>query len=166
MTETWACRLRAGTGLVRIVILIVVAVVLLLGAGGGAWWFLMGPGAAKTEELISQISKPEPAYVPLPPLIISLIQEGEVTHHVTMQLTLQLYDSWDQEITDRNMARLRDAFLHEMHALFAMRIVRQAGFESPLVRKRLVALCDRLLGEGVVADILLRELERRQPNRA
>lgn len=150
----------------RIVILIVVAVILLLGAGGGAWWFLMGPGAAKTEELISQISKPEPAYVPLRPLVISLIQEGEVTHHVTMQLTLQLYDTWDQEITDRNMARLRDAFLHEMHALFAMRIVRQTGFESPLVRKRLVALCDRLLGEGVVADILLRELERRQPNRA
>ncbi len=150
----------------RIVILIVVAVVLLAGAGGGAWWFLMGPGAQKTEELISQISKPEPVYVPLHPLVISLIQEGEVTHHVSMQLTLQLYDSWDKNLADRNMARLRDAFLHEMHALFAMRIVRQSGFESPLVRRRLLALCDRLLGEGVVADVLLRELERRQPRKA
>ena len=150
----------------RIVILIVVAVVLLAGAGGGAWWFLMGPGAEKTEELISQISKPEPIYIPLSPLTISLIQEGEVTHHVSMQLTLELYDSWDKDLTNSNMARLRDAFLHEMHALFAMRIVRQSGFESPLVRKRLIAICDRLLGEGIVADVLLRELERRQPKKA
>ncbi|NIA67044.1 hypothetical protein HBA54_00385 [Pelagibius litoralis] len=150
----------------RIVILIVVAVILLVGAGGGAWWFLMGPGAEKTEELISEINKPEPVFVPLHPVVISLIQEGEVTHHVTMQLTLQLHDTWDKDLTDRNMARLRDAFLHEMHGLYAMRMVREAGFESPLVKKRLIEICDRLLGEGVVAEILLRELERRQPNKA
>ena len=155
-----------GPGSLRIVILIVAAVFLLAGAAGGGWWFLLGPGAEKTEELISQISKPEPIYVPLNPLIISLIQEGEVTHHISMQLTLQLYDSWDKDLADRNMARLRDAFLHEMHALFAMRMIRESGFESPLVRKRLQALCDRLLGEGVVADVLLRELERRQPGKA
>ncbi|WP_299617367.1 flagellar basal body-associated protein FliL [Pelagibius sp.] len=150
----------------RIVILIVAAVLLLGGAGAGAWWFLMGPGAEKTEELISQISRPEPAYIRLHPLLISLIQEGEVTHHVTMQLTLQLYDEWDKDLASSNMARLRDAFLHEMHALFAMRIVREGGFESPLVRKRLIDICDRLLGEGIVADVLLRELERRQPKKA
>ncbi len=150
----------------RIVILIVAAVLLIAAAGGGGWWFLLGPGADKTEELISQISKPEPIYVPLNPLVISLIQEGEVTHHISMQLTLQLYDSWDKDLANRNMARLRDAFLREMHALFAMRIIRETGLESPLVRKRLMALCDRLLGEGIVADVLLRELERRQPNKA
>ena len=150
----------------RIVILIVAAVLLLGGAGAGAWWFLMGPGAEKTEELISQISRPEPAYIRLHPLAISLIQEGEVTHHVTMQLTLQLYDEWDKDLTNSNMARLRDAFLHEMHGLFAMRIVREGGFESPLVRKRLIEICDRLLGEGIVADVLLRELERHQPKKA
>ncbi len=152
--------------LLRVVILIVVAVVLLVGAGGGAWWFLMGPGAQKTEELISQINKPEPVFVELHPLIISLIQEGEVTHHVTMQLTLQLYDAWDKDLTDRNMARLRDAFLKEMHSLYSLRMVRKAGFESPLVQKRILEICDRLLGEGVVAEVLIRELERRQPNAA
>lgn len=152
--------------LLRVVILIVVAVVLLAGAGGGAWWFLMGPGAQKTEELISQINKPEPVFVELRPLIISLIQEGEVTHHVTMQLTLQLYDAWDKDLTDRNMARLRDAFLKEMHSLYSLRMVRAAGFESPLVQKRILEICDRLLGEGVVAEVLIRELERRQPNAA
>ena len=163
MTGTKASCGLEGWGPLRIIILIVVAVVLLLGAGGGAWWFLMGPGAEKTEELISQISKPEPVFIPLNPLVISLIQEGEVTLHVSMHLTLQLHDSWDKDLADRNMARLRDAFFHEMHALFAMRMIRESGFDSPLVRRRLLALCDRLLGEGVVADVLLRELERRRP---
>jgi flagellar FliL protein len=149
---------------VRIVILIVVAVVLLLGGGGAAWWFLMGPGAERTNELISQINKPEQVYIPVEPaLIISLIQEGEVTHHVTMRIMLLLHDDFDAGMTNQNMARLRHAFLTEMHSLFALRLVRNAGFESLLVKQRLMLVCERLLGKGIVADIVLREVERRQP---
>lgn len=96
-------------------------------------------------------------------LVISLIQEGEVTHHVTMQVTLLLNDNFDAGMTNQNMARLRHAFLTELHSLFALRLVRTAGFESDLVKNRLQAICDRLLGRGIVGDIILRELERRQP---
>ncbi len=150
----------------RVVILIVVALLLLLGGGGAAWWFMMGPGAERTSELIAQINKPEPVYVPVDPLlVISLIQEGEVTHHVTMQVTLLLHDDFDAGMTYQNMARLRDAFLTEMHSLFALRMVRNAGFESLLIKQRLMQICDRLLGKGIVAEILLREIERRQPRR-
>lgn len=148
----------------RIVILIVVALILLLGGGGAAWWFLMGPGAEKTSELIAEINKPEPVFVPIdPPLVISLIQEGEVTHHVTMQLTLLLNDDYDVDATDRRMPLLRDALLTELHSLFALRLVRNAGFESPLVKQRLMEVCERQLGKGIVGDILMREVERRQP---
>ncbi len=148
----------------RIVILIVVAFILLLGGGGAAWWFLMGPGAEKTSELIAEINKPEPVFVPIdPPLVIALIQEGEVTHHVTMQLTLLLNDEYDVQATAKRMPLLRDALLTEMHSLFALRVVRNAGFESPLVKQRLMEVCERQLGKGIVGDILLREVERRQP---
>ena len=148
----------------RIVILIVVALILLAGGGGAAWWFLMGPGAERTNELIAEINKPEPHYIPMEPLLtISLIQESEVTHHVTMQVTLMINDQFDAGMTNQNMARLRDAFLTELHSLFALRLVRTAGFESALVKDRLMKICDRLLGEGIVGDIILRELERRQP---
>ncbi|MEQ8356820.1 MAG: hypothetical protein RH942_14855 [Kiloniellaceae bacterium] len=148
----------------RIVILIVVAFILLLGGGGAAWWFLMGSGAERTTELIAEISKPEPVYLPVAPdLVISLIQEGEVTHHVTMKLTLLLNDEYDAGMTIQNMARLRDAFLTELHSLFALRLVRGAGFESDLVKQRLLDVCERLLGKDVVGDIILREVERKQP---
>jgi flagellar protein FliL len=148
----------------RIVILIVVALFLLLGGGGAAWWFLMGPGAERTNELIAQINKPEQVYIPVEPaLVISLIQEGEVTHHVTMTLMLLLHDNFDAGMTNQNMARLRHAFLTEMHSLFALRMVRKAGFESDLVKQRLLLVCDRLLGKGIVADVVLREVEKRQP---
>ena len=62
-----------------------------------------------------------------------------------------------------NMARLRDAFLTELHSLFALRLVRGAGFESDLVKQRLLDVCERLLGKDVVGDIILREVERKQP---
>ncbi|MEQ9609707.1 MAG: hypothetical protein RLN99_18770, partial [Kiloniellaceae bacterium] len=133
--------------------------------GGAAWWFLMGPGAEKTSELIAEINKPEPVFLANnPPFVNSLIQEGEVTHHITMQLTLLLNDDFDQDVTVKRMPLLRDALLTELHSLFALRLVRNAGFESPLVKERLMEVCDRQLGKGVVGDILIREVERRQPS--
>lgn len=147
----------------RIVILIVVAVILLLGGGGAAWWFLMGPGAERTTELMAEISKPKPVFVSVdPPLVIALIQEGEVTHHVTMQLNLVLDDDNDLEETTRRMPLLRDALLTEMHSLFALRLVRDAGYESDLVKQRLLQVCARQLGKGIVSDVLLRVVEQRQ----
>lgn len=151
----------------RIVILIVVALILLLGGGGAAWWFLMGPGAEKTSELIAEINKPDPVFIAInPPFVISLIQEGEVTHHITMQLTLLLNDDYDEDVTTKRMPLLRDALLTELHSLFALRLVRNAGFESPLVKERLMEVCDRQLGKGVVGEILMREVERRQPSQS
>lgn len=148
----------------RIVILIVVAFVLLLGGGGAAWWFLLGPGAQRTSEMIAEINRPEPVFFPVePPLVISLIQENEVTHHVTMQLTLLLADGEDLATTTDALPLLRDALLTELHSLFALRLVRNAGFESDLVKQRLLLICAELLGKGVVSEILLREVERRQP---
>lgn len=148
----------------RIVILIAVAMILLLGGGGAAWWFLMGPGADQTSEMMAEMNRPRPAFLPVdPPLVISLIQEGEVTHHVTMQLNLQLADDGDLDAARRRMPLLRDALLTELHSLFALRVVRNAGFESDLVKQRLLQVCERQLGEGVVSDLLLREIERRQP---
>ena len=147
----------------RVVILIVVAVILLLGGGGAAWWFLLGPGAEQTSEIIAEMSRPKPIFVSIdPPLVISLIQEGEVTQHVTMHLNLVLNDDKKTDETTQRMPVLRDALLTEMHNIFSLRLVRNAGFESDLVKQRLMQVCDRQLGKGVVTDILLREVERRQ----
>jgi hypothetical protein len=80
-----------------------------------------------------------------------------------MGLNLLLADDSTLEATTRRMPALRDALLTELHSLFALRLVRNAGFESDLVKRRLLEICARELGEGVVSDILLRVLERRQP---
>ena len=151
----------------RIVILVAIGVILLLGGGGAAWWFLLGPGAERTSVIIAEMNEPAPVFVPVePPLVISLIQEGEVTHHVTMGLHLLLTGDTNLEATRRRMPALRDALLTELHSLFALRLVRKAGFESDLVKQRLLDICARELGEGVVSEILLRELQRRQPPQA
>src|SRR3546814_19105751 len=114
--------------------------------------------------MIAEINRPEPVFFPVdPPLVISLIQENEVTHHVTMQLTLLLADGEDLATTSDALPLLRDAVLTELHSLFALRLVRNAGFESDLVKQRLLLICGELLGKGVVSEILLREVERRPP---
>jgi flagellar protein FliL len=72
-------------------------------------------------------------------------------------------DDGDAPEVARRMPLLRDALLTELHGLFALRLVRDAGFESALVKDRLMQICERQLGAGVVTEVLLRELERRQP---
>src|SRR3546814_5592200 len=103
--------------------------------------------------MIAEINRPEPVFFPVdPPLVISLIQENEVTHHVTMQLTLLLADGEDLATATDALPLLRDAVLTELHSLFALRLVRNAGFESDLVKQRLLLICAELLGKGVVSD--------------
>ena len=82
---------------------------------------------------------------------------------IIVAVILLLADNHDVDETARRMPLLRDALLTELHSLFALRLVRNAGFESGLVKDRLLQLCERQLGKGVVSDLLLREVERRQP---
>src|SRR3546814_16114006 len=141
----------------RIAILVFVAVFLLLGGGGAAWWFLLGPGADRTTDIFAAINKPDPVFVSVdPPLVISLIQQGEVTHHVTMQLNLLLADERNLDATNRRLPLLRYAILTELHSLFALRLVRDAGFESALVQQRMLAISDLELGVALSPHITLR----------
>src|SRR3546814_13305745 len=121
----------------RIAILVFVAVFLLLGGGGAAWWFLLGPGADRTTDIFAAINKPDPVFVSVdPPLVISLIQQGEVTHHVTMPLTLLLADERNLDDTNRRMQLLRDALLPALHSLFALAHAPAARFDALLVKQR------------------------------
>src|SRR3546814_1511684 len=80
-----------------------------------------------------------------------------------MQLNLLLADERNLDATNRRMPLLRDAMLTELHSLFALRLVRDARFESALVKQRLLDICPRVLGAGIVSEILLREVARHQP---
>src|SRR3546814_19001062 len=107
----------------RIVMLVFVAVFLLLGGGGAAWWFLLGPGADRTTDIFAAINKPDPVFVSVdPPRVISPIQQGEVTHHVTIQLNLLLADERNLHAKHRRLPRPSDTMLTALTNLAQQRL--------------------------------------------
>jgi hypothetical protein len=142
--------------------LTLVFIMLVVAAGGGAaaWWFLL----REPEEVA--VAQPEPAgapeFVEFEPLVLPLIQEGQVTYHVTLSVVVETTASGKEQVLLAKR-QLTDAYLSELYGLLARRFVRRQANAIPLLRRRLLVVSDRLLGPGVVSDVLLAEPGRRRP---
>ena len=64
------------------------------------------------------------------------------------------------------MPRLKDSILTEFQGLYAMRLITDQGFDTPLVRKRIKVASERVLGSGVVTGIDLIIAPKRKPSKA
>jgi hypothetical protein len=144
-------------------LLLVLVVLLIAGGGGAAWWFFL---REPEEAPVAEPTPPAlPEFVELTPLVLPLIQKGQVTHHITLKVVLEV-DAGEKERVLLAIRQLTDAYLSELHGLFALRFVRRQDNALPLLRKRLLAVSEKLLGPGVVGDVLLSELNRRRPSRS
>ncbi len=142
--------------------LTLVLIMLVVAAGGGAaaWWFLL-----RAPEDVA-VTAPEPTDVPefveFEPLVLPLIQEGQVTYHVTLKVVVETTAGGKEQVLLAKR-QLTDAYLSELYGLLARRFVRRQANAIPLLRRRLLVVSDRLLGPGVVSDVLLAEPGRRRP---
>ena len=115
------------------IIAFVVLLLLLLGSGAAAaWWYFFQDGQEVVAEVIQ--SDPEPGYFTFKPFVVPVLQRNKVTHHLTMDLTLVLDTDELMPTAELLEPRLKDAILSELHGLYNMRLVREEGFDSPIVR--------------------------------
>jgi len=141
---------------------IVLLLLLLLGSGGAAaWWYYFQDGQEVVAEVIH--SEPNPGYLTFEPFVVPVLQRNKVTHHLTMDLTLVFSTDELVPTAEYLEPRLKDAILSELHGLYNMRLVRDEGFDSPLVQDRIVLVSQRILGEGKVTGIRLYIVEKRKP---
>lgn len=145
----------------RLIVLMLI-VFLLAGGGVAAWWLLLrDPGEGAVAEPAKSVA---PTFIEFTPLVLPIIREGQVTHHATYKIVLEVgRKNEDQVIFAKR--RLADAFFAELHGLLALRYVRELDNALPLMQKRLLAVSDRMLGAGVVDAVLLAELGKRKPKR-
>lgn len=133
-------------------VVILVVLLLLAGAGGGAyWWLFMRGGEPAAEQAEPEA---EPLYVELDPLTVPVIRGGAVAKYILLEVTLEVADPAAQELIDARMPRLKDAFLRDLHAFFAARPL-DAALNVRTVKKRLMGVSARVLGEGRVVDVLI-----------
>lgn len=142
--------------------LMLVLVMLLVAAVGGAaaWWFLLR--GAEQAAVAEPAPPAPPEFVELDPLVLPLIQEGQVTHHVTLTVVVEVAGGGKEQVLIAKR-QLTDAFFSELYGLLARRFVRRQADVLPLLRRRLLVVSERMFGPGVVTGVLISEPSRRRP---
>jgi len=128
-----------------------VAAILAMGLLAGPAWGAGAPAKAdaKKEDGNERFVKMEPISAPLPSG-----PKGD-RRQMFIVLNLEVKDAAARAKVDLGMPRLRDAFLREF---FGRPIGTANGWEladMDLVKQRLQAQSDRILGAGIVADVLI-----------
>jgi len=141
----------------KLAILILVAILLLGGAGGAGWWFVLGPGAEVAEAKEEPL--PTPGHLALDPIVMPIIQEGQVTEHVTLQVTIEYANAADEVAIAEHQLTLINAYFKELHGLFNLRYIRDQGYTSHIVHDRILERTRELVAPIEVKEIMLRVLE-------
>lgn len=128
-------------------------------AGAAAWWFVLrGPEAPQG----SAQEAPQVQFVDLPPLTLPVVRDGDVERVVRVDLALELKSGADAPRVSADLPRLTDAFLVELYALVGHRLMEENRYDADVIKRRLQAASERVLGPGVVTAVLIQGMAQAQ----
>jgi len=97
-------------------------------------------------------------FIDLRPITLPVIEGNRVTRQVGILLTIELAEGHlKQEATEKDH-ELTDAFISELYRLYGARAGANRVVDEKLLKIRLQATADRVLGRGVVRAVLIRQL--------
>ncbi|WP_020593312.1 hypothetical protein [Kiloniella laminariae] len=136
-------------------IILVLAVLLLLGGGAAAaWWFFFKP-ADGAEDVVEAPPEIPSGYLEFAPMVIPLIKEGVVTHHVTVKIIVEVPEGDPLINTERWKIRLRNDFMAELHGLYNYRYFTKEGYATPVIQNRLVIVAQKVMGKDAIRGVEL-----------
>jgi hypothetical protein len=94
-------------------------------------------------------------YVSLSPLLVSVIRHSDVHKLVTLLITIELEGPDKRAKVEDLMPRLRDGFISDLQRVFGTGIYDDRTVDLVLVKKRLLAISRKIVGAGVVHDVLI-----------
>lgn len=132
---------------------IVLVLVVLAGAGVGYFLFFANRHPAMAEP---ERPPAPPVYVEFNPILLPVVGDGRVEQTVNIVFALEVAD---QEAANRAIAlapRLNDAFLQALYGTLHRReVMRNGVLDLSAIKRRLVEESNRVLGQGVVRDVLV-----------
>lgn len=144
-------------------LIIILAVIVLLVAGSIAVMQQMeiGPFAAEkpltSEEKAEQIRR----YIAMKPLSVSIFRGGAVA--TTIELKVQLETKVGKEfIINRNLPRLKDAFIRDLHSYFPRLLDKKNELDLPELARRMFLIGEKTLGKGIIDDLSILSASNRK----
>lgn len=156
----------------KIAILAIVAILVLGGGAGGAYFYFNQQAAASIGEGGEQVaakdvkkdSKPEHlAFVEMDPLILPIIDADGINQLVSLVIVLQVHDEKQKAEVTAQMFRIKDAYIQDMYGSLNKNVAIKDGvLQVDVLKQRLSAANNRVLGDGVVSEVLLQVVQQRQ----
>lgn len=159
----------------KMVILAVAGVLILGGAGAGAYFFFMKPAQASVGENAEHAEAKEahkkddghgaPAisYVELDALILPIVDQKGVSQTVSMVVTIEVSSAEAAAKVTELGPRLKDAYIQEMYGVLNKNEALVDGVvQVNQIKERLTSISHKVMGEGVVEDVLLQAVQQRR----
>jgi hypothetical protein len=99
-----------------------------------------------------------PTFVELPIFHIPVIEGSAVTRRVSLLLALELEKGQPDDALDQKKPLLIDAYFQDLYGMFAQRSHADRVAEQQSIRERLSLTTVRILGPGVVHQVLIEQL--------
>ena len=151
------------------ILLAVVALILLGGGGAGAYFYFQAPAEAATggagEHVKAEKAKKHDApssFVQLDPLILPVVDKDGVSQVVSLVIVIETMDEKSKAKVANMSPRLKDAFIQDMYgALTQEAVMRDGVLQVVALKNRLHKVSDRVMGDGVVNNVLLQVVQQR-----
>ena len=159
----------------KMVILAAAGVLILGGAGAGAYFFFMKPAQAAVGETAEHTEAKEAkgkddghgataiSYVELESLILPIVDQKGVSQTVSMVVTIEVASPEAAAKVTEMSPRLKDAYIQEMYGVLNKHEALVGGVvQVNQIKERLTSISHKVMGEGVVNDVLLQAVQQRR----
>ena len=153
------------------ILLAVFAIILLGGGGAGAYFYFKQPAEAatggagehtKAEKAKKADSHAPSSFVQLDPLILPVVDKEGVSQVISLVIVIETHDEAGKAQVTNMSPRLKDAFIQDMYGALTQDSVMRGGvLQVVAVKNRLHKVSDRVMGDGVVNNVLLQVVQQR-----
>jgi hypothetical protein len=125
---------------------------------------MLAPGRGHAAE--GEAAKPAgPTFVNLPAIVLPVFEGNEVTRQASIVLTLELAKGVSEAVVKGQEPKLVDAFVGDLYQLYEQRAAASRVIDAAEIKPRLQVAADRVLGPGVVAQVLIQQAFERARRR-
>lgn len=145
--------------------LVSIVVVVVLAAAGLAGWTVSGKSSAEAASS-SKSPASEMRFVKLSPLVLPVVGTRRVEQVVGLVVALELAEPGKAAFVEENGLRLTDAFITDLYGALEPSKLGNAGLVNiDQVKGKLARASNRVLGEGVVKEVLVQMVNQRSVSR-
>ncbi len=156
----------------KLAILALVGILVLGGGAGGAYFYFgqkaeASVGGEAGGHEVAKASKKKDAhavmsFVEMDPLILPIIDADGISQLVSLVIVLQVHDEAQKAQVTAQMPLIKDAYIQDMYGVLNKHVaVKDGVIQVGIIKEKLNSASERILGEGVVQDVLLQVVQQR-----